>query len=120
MNIQTKRALFVQNVLNEYSDEAQTPVTEPSWDDIDDDRRQIIINLMENLHDNNFNVTASDLHQNWVNAHSSIGWAYGDVYDSVAKTHPDITTYDNLDPLEAKKFDIFILAAKLAYEIYGE
>lgn len=59
-------------------------------------------------------VDAEELHNDWWRKYEEMGWVYGPVRDPVAKTHPDMVPFDELDPRERDKDAVFIALCELA------
>ena len=55
---------------------------------------------------NHSEVSIQDLHALWVLSMTKQGWVYGEQVDTVAKTHPQIVPYDQVDQNEQFK-DMF-------------
>jgi len=56
--------------------------------------------------------TPEEEHDSWWQRYIDMGWVYGPERDPVKKTHPDMIPYDELDPLEREKDEVFIEACK--------
>ena len=49
-----------------------------------------------------------DSHQNWWAGKIADGWTYGEVKDTVAKTHPCMVPYSQLPEFQRKKGALFL------------
>lgn len=58
-------------------------------------------------------VTDEERHDKWVRKHESEGWQFGDVFDSVLKTHPNMVDWQLLPKTVQSKARIFDIMAKL-------
>jgi len=56
----------------------------------------------------NPDLTAKDMHNEWINNKIADGWSYGEVKDEELKTHPLITDYDSMNPVDKMKDQVFI------------
>ena len=55
-----------------------------------------------------------EAHNSWVRAYKEMGWSYGEVYDPERKIHPDLVAYDELDPKEKVKDEVFVRLVSIA------
>ena len=55
-----------------------------------------------------------ELHGGWVQAYIDMGWTYGPVRDTEAKTHPDMVPFDQLEQREQDKDAVFIALCEIA------
>ena len=60
-----------------------------------------------------------EAHNSWVEAYEKMGWTLGP-YDPYKKTHPDLVPYDDLDPREKIKDEVFVKLVQLAKETIWE
>lgn len=56
-------------------------------------------------------------HLSWMKMHEDLGWVYGEKFDPVAKTHPNMLPWDQLDSTTRSKARIFALVARAGAEI---
>ena len=56
----------------------------------------------------------AELHGGWVQAYIGMGWHYGTVRDTEAKTHPDMVPFDKLEKREQDKDAVFIALCEIA------
>lgn len=55
-----------------------------------------------------------ELHDDWVKAYKAMGWRFGWVRDTEAKTHPDMVPFDELEPRERDKDAVFVALCEIA------
>lgn len=79
---------------------------QPSWEDAENWQRQSSINSVKFILENK-SASNSALHDEWFNKKIADGWVYGDIKDSVAKTHPCLIPYSDLPLWEQKKDGLF-------------
>ena len=68
-----------------------------------------VIHLLDNP-----DATPEQSHESWMREKEADGWVYGPVKDSVAKTHPCYTAYENL-PQDQRAKDYIFRAVVRAY-----
>ena len=61
-----------------------------------------------------------EVHDDWMRAYRDMGWTFGRVYDPVAKKHPDLVPYEQLDPVAKDKDEIFIILCNIAFRFIRE
>lgn len=83
----------------------------PRWDDVDEAVRDSARDGVKEILDNP-DITAKDIHDNWVKFKASEGWVYGPDRDDEKKTHPCLVDYDLLPPAEQYKDYLFISIVK--------
>lgn len=65
------------------------------------------------------NTSEQERHESWMKMTAEAGFVYGEKFDSIAKTHPNMLPWDQL-PAEVKsKARIFDIVAKAALKIKG-
>jgi hypothetical protein len=81
--------------------------SQPTWADAPDWQKKSAITGVK-YHMENPNSLPEDSHNSWLREKEVDGWSYGDVKDSVAKTHPCFVPYAEL-PVEQQKKDYLFL-----------
>lgn len=76
------------------------PVPSGPWISEPPERRKIVIEMVRSAR---AGVTPRESHANWVREMTAIGWSYGPVKDPVAKTHPNLREYRDLDQFQRDK-----------------
>lgn len=86
--------------------EAFDDYSQKDWEDAEHWQREAAI---EGVHHHlaNPDLPASASHNAWMAKKLADGWVYGEVKDSVKKTHPDLTAFENLDEAGQIKDIIF-------------
>ena len=59
----------------------------------------------------------AERHESWCKMHVDAGWVYGESFDPVAKTHPNLMPWDQLPSSTRSKARIFDIVARAAREI---
>jgi hypothetical protein len=78
-----------------------------SWDESPAWQRQSASAGVAYLQDHP-NATSETLHANWIADKLQDGWIYGEVKNSVAKTHPCMVPYDQLPEFQRYKDKLFL------------
>lgn len=80
--------------------------TQPMWDTAPDWQRQSCLDGVL-FHLQNPGAQPSASHDNWRQLKVLTGWRYGPKKDEVAKTHPCIVDFEQLDPVQQAKDRLF-------------
>lgn len=59
----------------------------------------------------------ADRHVSWMKMHEEMGWVFGEKFDPVAKTHPNILPWGQLPESTRSKAKIFDIVAKAGASI---
>lgn len=86
---------------------AMNDPSQKDWDDASDGIQQSAIDGVKAIIANP-NMTAADIHDNWMKFKAKNGWTYGTTKDEAQKTHPQMVEYDQLSPYEQFKDRLFI------------
>ncbi len=81
------------------------------WDDAPEWQRQSYISGVR-FRLENPEVTARQMHENWMEAKVADGWVYGDSKDAGKKTHPCLVGYDALPDFQKRKDVLFSAIVK--------
>lgn len=89
----------------------------PPWDTLDRHTKfmtfKSVLKALENP-----NLTAKDMHDEWMKNKISDGWTFGDVKDKEQKTHPLIIDFDLMNDIDKMKDQSFINICNKYREIY--
>jgi len=88
-------------------------VPEP-WVERDSTFRTQMIAYVEGLADKPL-PTPEEAHDSWWREYEAMGWTYGPVRDTEAKTHPDMVPFDELPEDERTKDEIFLALVEFAF-----
>lgn len=84
----------------------ERPIIPEKWDlrDIEFKKQfiKIVKKYLEEL------PTPKEAHESWVRSYLEMGWKYGEIRDSVLKTHPDLVPFEELPKEERDKDGIFL------------
>lgn len=65
-------------------------------------------------------IRVESLHERWVQERLAQGWRFGPVFNSMAKTHPNLVPYSYLPEIERRKNNNFHAAALFAVAFVRE
>jgi len=60
--------------------------------------------------------TPEEAHDSWWRKYEEMGWKYGEVRDTTAKTHPDMVPFNELPKDEQDKDEIFLALVEFAFK----
>lgn len=78
-----------------------------SWHEMDDHMKDMNIKSVKKALLNP-NLTAKDMHDEWMKNKIADGWRYGITKDADQKTHPLIIDFDKMNDIDKLKDQIFI------------
>ena len=78
-----------------------------SLDMTDEDREILLLNIKK-FQD------FEEAHNSWMKKYFEMGWKYGEKYDPENRIHPDLVPYDDLDPKEKVKDEVFVRLVEIA------
>lgn len=91
------------------------PIQVEPWEVREEPFRQQFIEAVRTFCSQEIIPTPDALHESWMKKYYEMGWTYGPVRDPIAKTHPDLVPFNQLDPKERDKdyvFSALLLAAR--------
>lgn len=112
-----RRARFVYGAARLHAIENDCPIVPEPWCDRDNEFRLQFLEVIERQMGPMRSSSPEELHGSWVQAYIDMGWTFGEVRDTEAKTHPDMVPYDQLDKREQEKDAVFILLCDIAREL---
>lgn len=84
------------------------PAPSPPWDQAPADQ---VKSAVQGVRDVAAGTTPEQLHDTWCKGKVDDGWTYGPVKDAVAKTHPCLVPYDQLDAGQRTKDAVYLAVA---------
>lgn len=109
-----RRAIFVYEAARMQAVSVAAPVVPEPWPARDEAFRTQFIGVIEMMCGPERKTSPEEMHNDWWRAYEAMGWTYGPVRDTEAKTHPDMVPFDDLDPRERDKDAVFIALCELA------
>lgn len=99
-----KECHIANNALMVSNGEIENPV---DWNELDTHTKNINLASVLKIYDYP-NLTAEDIHDEWMLNKIDDGWVYGEVKDVERKTHPLICDFDSMNDIDKMKDQIFI------------
>lgn len=84
------------------------------WNWRDEAFREQFLGVVEMMCGPDRKSSPEELHDDWVKAYERMGWIYGRIRDTDAKTHPDMVPYGRLEPRERDKDAVFVALCEIA------
>ena len=109
-----RRAIFVYEAARLEAAASRRPIVPEPWIERDTQFREQFVRTIARICTDGYQTTPEAEHDSWVRAYLDMGWVYGPRRDPVAKTHPDLVPYDELDPAEREKDEVFLDVCRLA------
>lgn len=114
-NLNYRRAKFVYKAARLHAIILKCPVIPKSWDNRGEDFKKHFIELVSDLCSGKYKFeNFEQSHDLWVDKSIKLGWKYGKEYDPDKKIHPDLVSYDKLNPKEKVKDEVFIRLVEIA------
>lgn len=118
-NLDERRVRFVYEAARLQAIAVDAPVVPEPWDERDEAFRSMMTPVVAMMCGPDRKSDAEELHDDWVKAYQAMGWTYGPVRDVEAKTHPDMVPYDDLEPRERDKDEVFVALCEIARQWIG-
>ena len=110
----TARAVFVYEAARLAAAAASAPVVPEPWQDRDVDFQLQFLAVVERQCGDDRFAGPEQAHQSWVDAYTEMGWVYGPARNTIAKTHPDLVPFAELEEREQDKDAVFLALCDIA------
>ena len=115
MNLNERRARFVYEATRLHAVALGCPVIPAKWSEREADFREQFLDLITGLCDGTRSfMNPKEAHDSWWKKYEKMGWVYGEVYDPENRVHPDMVPYEDLDPKEKVKDEVFVRMVEIA------
>lgn len=115
MCFKERRAIFVYEGARIHAVALNCPVIPAVWGEREADFKQQFVELIDNLCSGKRKFKDfKEAHDSWMVKYFDMGWKYGKVYDPVNRIHPDLVEYEDLDPKEKVKDEVFVRLVTIA------
>ncbi len=108
------QAIFVYEAARLQAIAVNAPVIPEPWQDREPAFRAQFDEIIERQCGPMRSNSPEELHGSWMQAYVAMGWKYGPTRDPVAKTHPDMVPYAQLEQREQDKDAVFIALCEIA------
>ena len=109
------RALFVYEAARLHAEMLACPVVPAPWPEREADFQEQFIELIGDLCSGARDFQDfEEAHDSWMAKYFEMGWVYGPDYDPDNRVHPDLVPYDELDPKEKVKDEVFVRLVEIA------
>lgn len=114
MSVAERRAVFVYEAARLQAIAVDAPVIPELWPERDEAFRDQFVAYVDHLCGADEFPTPEDAHDSWWRAYEAMGWTYGPVRDTEAKTHPDMVPFVDLEQREQDKDAVFLALVAIA------
>ena len=109
-----RQAIFVYEGARVQAAAVSAPIVPEPWADRDEAFRTQFLQVIAMMTGPERKGSPEELHDDWVRAYEALGWVYGPMRDVEAKTHPDMVPFDQLEPREQIKDEVFVRLCEIA------
>ena len=114
MTLTERRAVFVYDAARLAAIAAEAPIIPVPWAEREQAFKDQFLNVIERQCGEQRSSSPEELHGSWMQAYFAMGWVYGEKYNRVEKTHPDLVPYNQLGQLERDKDAVFVALCEIA------
>lgn len=112
--LRDRRAVFVYESARLQAIAVAAPVIPEPWPERDQAFRDQFVAYVQNLCQADEFPSPEEAHNSWWRAYEDMGWVYGPVRDTEAKTHPDMVPFSKLEQREQDKDAVFLALVQIA------
>ena len=110
-----RKAKFVYEAARLHAQILGCPVVPKRWEEREEEFKEQFVELIADLCEGKREFRDFEAaHNSWMKRYLEMGWRYGEVYDPERKIHPDLVLYDELDPKEKVKDEVFLRLVEIA------
>ena len=116
-SVNERRAVFVYEGARLHAISLDCPVIPALWGEREECFKSQFLNLIDELCSGKKEFADfKAAHDSWMEKYFELGWKYGKKYDPETRIHPDLVPYDDLDPKEKVKDEVFVKLVEIAKE----
>ena len=113
--VKERRAKFVYRAGRLHAIELGCPIIPKIWEERRGDFKEEFVQMIDDLCTGKRKPKDfAKEHDTWAKRYLDNGWKYGKVYDPDNKVHPDLVPYNELDPKEKVKDEVFLRLVNIA------
>ncbi len=109
-----RRTIFVYEAARLQAKAVDAPIVPEPWDERDEAFRSQMIEYVDKLCRAETFPTPEEAHDSWWRKYEEMGWVYGPERDPIAKTHPDMVPFGELEQREQDKDAVFLALVAIA------
>ena len=109
-----RRAEFVYNGARLAAQAANAPIVPVLWSEREEPFKVQFLAVIKRQCGEQRSKSPGELHGSWMQSYFTMGWVYGETYDSGNKIHPDLVPYADLGQLERDKDAVFVALCEIA------
>lgn len=109
-----RRAIFVYEGARFQAAACNAPIVPEPWSTRDDTFKTQFLKLIDKMCGPFRFKDPEEAHDSWWKAYEDMGWTYGPIRDTEAKTHPDMVPFAELSWRERIKDAVFIALCEMA------
>ena len=113
-SLSERRAIFVYEGAILQAVAVDAPIVPEPWPERDEAFRSQFMRYVDGLCVAGEFPTPEEAHDSWWRAYEGMGWVYGPVRDTEAKTHPDMVPFADLEQREQDKDAVFLALVAIA------
>ena len=111
----SRRARFVYEGARLHAIALECPVIPKAWGERRLEFQTQFRNLIDRLCSGEIKFQdPEEAHNSWVEKYLEMGWKYGQSYNPDTKVHPDLVPYEDLNPKEKIKDEVFMRLVSIA------
>ncbi len=115
MSLNERRAKFVYEGARLHAIQLECPVIPKSWEEREEDFKEQFRELIFDLCSGKKEFQDfEEAHNSWMRKYFEMGWIHGEKYDPENRIHPDLVPYNELDPKEKVKDEVFVRLVEIA------
>lgn len=118
-DLDERRVMFIYEAARLQAAAVDAPVIPEPWPERDEKFRVQMTKYVAGLCEADALPTPEEAHDSWWRAYEAMGWVYGPVRDTEAKTHPDMVPFGDLDYYEQIKDAVFLALVEIARDWIG-
>ena len=114
-SLEERRAKFVYECARLHAETLECPVVPKHWAQREREFKDQFVELTTDLCSGKKQFEDFEkAHDSWVKKYFEMGWIFGEIYDPENRIHPDLVPFNELDPKEKIKDEVFLRLVSIA------